>query len=149
MSTEWLSARSFEQDQELISAINTLCIHLKIRLRGLPDDGRAEAAATARGKLVLFLDALERITAEAAQSEMGPLLGRDARQRQFAKSFLSERRRLGKRKRLSQRSPQQIRNLLGSSDADEQRLLVAYLEELRMLLERHIHADTVRILGEI
>jgi hypothetical protein len=47
MSSEWLTAESFERSQRLISAINTLSIHTKLAREGIanaPDGARSTCA---------------------------------------------------------------------------------------------------------
>jgi hypothetical protein len=71
MSTEWLSIQSFQYDQDLLTAINTLSIHVKLNLLGETDEKRLEAAQLARQKLDAFFRKLEPIIQEAEQAETG------------------------------------------------------------------------------
>ena len=54
MSTHWLDIQSFQQSQELLSAINTLSIHRKLTDKGYLDIRKKESAEQAIETLVAF-----------------------------------------------------------------------------------------------
>ena len=54
MSSDWLNIQSFQQSQELLSAINTLSIHRKLTDKGYHDTNRKEAAEQAAETLISF-----------------------------------------------------------------------------------------------
>lgn len=58
MSTDWLNIQSFQQSQELLSAINTLSIHHKLTGKGYLDTNRKEEAEQAVETLVAFFKKL-------------------------------------------------------------------------------------------
>jgi len=148
MSTEWLSIQSFQYDQDLLTAINTLSIHVKLNLLGETDEKRLEAAQLARQKLDAFFRKLEPIIQEAEQAETEPLLGTDPRLRQFAKGFIAAKRNRQKfRSTLFRDTITRVHQLLYSNEESDQKVLILCLQELRTLLEEHIHTDSVRILG--
>ena len=149
MSTDWLAIQSFQRSQDLLSAINTLSIHTKLRLSGVADEERARAVAEAREKLASFLEAFEKIVQQAGQAERGALLGIDPRLRQLARSFVAAKRdRHRFRSRLFTQSPSDAVDLLASTDEKDQQALVECLTDLRTLVEEHIYTDTHRILTE-
>ena len=61
MSTQWLDIQSFQQSQELLSAINTLSIHRKLTDKGYLDTNRKESAEQAIETLVAFFQKLDKI----------------------------------------------------------------------------------------
>ena len=150
MSTEWLTIQSFQQSQDLLDAINTLSIHLKLKLAGIKDAESEGALTEARGKLSVFVRFIDKVFDRFAQVEYEPLTGMDPRQRQLIRSFASAKRNKKKyRSDLFRKSPEVVEKLLYSKKPEEQRRLIESLSELRTLLEEHISEDTRRILGEI
>ena len=150
MSTQWLAAQSFQQSQDLLTAINTLSIHLKLRLAGIPDEERSNRAQQARQTLTAFVRALHTLVQEAQQGEMRPLVGVDPRQRHFVKNCIEAKRdRRRFRSALFQRTPAEFQQLLSSDTEEEQHELLACLKELRTLLEEHVATDTAQILENV
>ena len=88
MSVKWLSFQSFQHSQELISAINTLLIHLKLKESGIPDHARAEKAKQAHREILDFLDSFEKVVSDVESGATKPTLGTDTRFRQLAKNFV-------------------------------------------------------------
>ena len=150
MSTQWLNIQSFQHSQNLLSAINTLSIHLKLQLSGEPDEKRQKAAAKARENLLLFLKELDKVVQKMEAKGMKPVLGIDARIRELAKNFINAKRdRHRFQSALSQGSPAEIQELIRSDKREDKQTLLAVLHELRVLLEEHVHVDTTRLLGEV
>ncbi len=149
MSTDWLAVQSFQRTQELLTAINTLSIHTKLELAGIADDERAEAAAKAREKLALFLKAFDKIVREAEQTNGETLLGIDPRMEQLARKFVAARRdRARFHSPLFTQSLSEAANLLAPTEAKDRQALVEYLQDLRTLVEEHLHADIHQILHQ-
>ena len=149
MSTQWLAAQSFQQSQDLLTALNTLAIHLKLRLAGIPDEERSREARQARQSLTAFVQALHTLLQEAQQGEMKPLVGVDPRRRQFVKNFIeAKRNRRQFHSALFQPTPSRVEQLLSSDAEEDQRTLLQCLKELRTLLEEHVSEDTAQILED-
>jgi hypothetical protein len=158
LTTQWLAIQSFQQSQDLLDALNTLSIHLKLKLAGIPDQQRTEAATRARETLVSFLESFEHILNVSEQTKGSAILGIDPRLRDLARSFSSAK---SDRQRfhsvLFTKTVSEVVRLLKATGAEgEGEPLAAYcktlidsLGELRALIEEHIHKDTVQILGEI
>lgn len=150
MSTQWLTVRSFQQSQQLLTAINALSIHLKLKLAGLTDEERKDEAHNSQEILRDFLGELETFVVAADGAGSGPVTGADARTRQLARNFVQARRdRSHYRSLLFRNSPAHMRDLLGTQERKNQQVLLECLHELRQLLEAHIHDDARKILGEI
>lgn len=150
MSTQWLTVRSFQQSQELLEAINALSIHLKLKLVGVKDQDREEEARKSQGVLREFLGELDAFVGAAGDAAIRPVTGADARTRQLARSFVQARRDRGHfHSVLFRNSPGQLCQMLGRDDTKNQQVVLECLDELRRLLEAHIHNDARKIIGEI
>ena len=150
MSVQWMAVQSFQKSQDLLAAINALSIHLKLGAAGLSDDERAERAHQARKTLTSFLETLEPVIDKIASGESKPLLGVDPRLRQLAKNFLAAKRNHRRfHSALFQNRFSQFKQILTSERTEDRESLLESLNELRMLIEEHVHTDTERVLGEL
>lgn len=150
MTANWLTFQSFQHSQEVVRAINTLSVHLKMTSRGGVDSEGSEAAVD-RSVAVLqaFLDELGTTADQADRADLAPVVGVDPRLEQLAQSYLTARRRRRFRSRLSSDSINEIKVLLGSRSRNDQKALAECLAELRVLVEEHMHEDINAILGAI
>lgn len=147
-STEWLAIQSFGQDQDILSAINTILIHTKLRLAGIEDEARAAAVAQAREELEAYLETLERIICQAEEAEGGALVGVDPRLRQLARSFVAAKQERRKHQSvLFEESPSHVADLLTATDEEKQKALIESLSELRTLIEEHFYTNASQILS--
>jgi hypothetical protein len=144
MQTEWLAIQSFHRGQELLSAINTLSIHTKLNLAGVPDSKRRGEAEEARDELAAFLQTLTKVADQIERNN--PLVGVDPRLRKLGRRFVDARRNERRfRSCLFTDSIREVRELLNPQDEDEQQALVESLSELRRLIEEHVHTDANEI----
>ncbi len=149
MSIQWLAVKSFQHSQDLLAAINTLSIHLKLEAAGKKDEKHANQASRAKQELRSFLQMFEPVVRDAERGETKPVLGADPRLRQLAKSFVS-----AKRNRHRFHSPlfrdtfRTVQHLLDSTDDKDRQELLDCLAELRLLIEEHVHTDAEQVLGE-
>lgn len=148
MSNTWLAAESFERGQRLIQAVNTLAISVKLALAGVHDPERAAGAEQAREELRTFLGDFAGWLAEAERTPAQVVAGVDPRMHQLVMAFASQRRRLPLRSVLYRLPMQHVRALLDAQAPEEMRQLLECLQELRAVLEDHLHADVVGLLGE-
>jgi hypothetical protein len=149
MSIQWLVVQSFQSSQYLLAAINALSIHLKLEAAGLSDKERSERANQARSTLVSFVETLGPVLDEIEGGESKPVLGVDPRLRQLAKSFLAAKRNQRRfHSALFQNRFSQFKQLLKSEQVEDREPLLESLDELRVLIEEHVHTDTERVLGE-
>lgn len=150
MSVRWLSFQSFQHSQELISAINTLLIHLKLKELGVPDEARDEKAKQAHDKILAFLESFEKIVSDVESGAAKPTLGTDIGFRQLAKSFVkatNNRRRF--QSILFQNKITKFKDSLAEGKDDDQQIWIESLEELRLLVEEHLYDDMEQVLGEV
>lgn len=148
MSNSWLAAESFDRGQHLIRATNTLAIQVKLSLAGVQDAERAVAAERARDELRTFLGDFAGWLAEAERAPTPLVMGIDPRLHQLVTTVVSQRRRWPPRSLLYRLPMEQVRALLDATTPLEMRQLLECLHELRAVLEDHLHADVVGLLGE-
>jgi hypothetical protein len=148
MSSEWLTAESFERNHRLISAINTLSIYTKLLRSGvspMPDIGDVAAART---EIRMFLGRMGPLVQEAEADANAPMLGTDARLSLLVRQFATTRRQ--RPSSILHRTPiEQVSSLLESARPADQDRLIDYLRALRQLVEQHTHEDVVGLLGEV
>ena len=150
MSTHWLDIQSFQQSQELLSAINTLSIHRQLTNQGYPDTARKKAADQACETLVVFLEKLDKIIQNIEDGHRKPVLGVDARLRHLAENYVHAKRSCG-----HARSPffdhplSQVRQLFYSERPEDRRETLKVLAAFRELLEEHVSVDAKQLLGDI
>lgn len=150
MKAQWLTVQSFQEGQELLAAINTLSIHLKLTAQGASDEERAEAARESIDKLDGFLKELERLVGEPDRNEVRPALGTNPRTRQLAESFVEARRdRQRFRSVLFREDIPRARQLLYSNDEEDREPLLRCLKELRTLVQEHVQADASQMMGQV
>lgn len=150
MSTHWLDIQSFQQSQELLSAINTLSIHRKLTDKGHPDTDRKEAAEQALETLVAFFEKLDKIVQDIEDGHRKPILGVDARLRHLAENYVYAKRYQGQsRSPFSEHPLSQVRPLFYSKRPEDRCEVLKVLEAFRELLEEHVSVDAKRLLGDI
>lgn len=144
MSSEWLAIQSFQRDQDLLAAINTLSIHTKLKLGGVADEERAKAATEAREELASFLETLARVTDQIERENA--LVGLDPRLRKLARRFVAARRNRRRfHSSLFTESLSDVTSLLTPMNEEEQQALVEILSDLRSLIEEHVYTDANQI----
>lgn len=148
MNAKWRTVQSFQENQDLIFAINTLSIHIKLEMTGHSDLNGEEAIRTAREKLGRFLKELNP-QVQRAEVENKPLLGVDPRRRQLVRHLISAKHscRIHSPVLLGDLSTG-IQLLHSDAESDKQTILL-FLEELRMLLEEHLGSDVEQLFGGI
>ena len=147
ITSEWLTAESFERNHRLLSAINTLSIHAKLACDGVTNSPYIGDVEEARRELRHFLDRMGPLVHNVEAHREAPLLGADSRLSSLVRQYATSRRRSSS---VLHRLPiEQVAGLLVSQKQADQQRLVEYLAALRQLVEQHAHADVVGLLGEI
>lgn len=145
MGSQWLNAQSFQSSQNLLSAINALSIHIKLKLSGIQDNERTKTAIEARKAICQFLDVLNIVVQKIGTSGEKPVVGIDSRMKELAKNFINTMRD----SRFDRKTPLEVRDLVLSEKEEDCQDLLDILHELRILLEEHVHIDTKQLLGDI
>ena len=150
MSIHWLDIQSFQQSQELLSAINTLSIHRKLTAKGYPDTNRKEAAEQARETLVVFFEKLDKIVQNIEDGHRKPVLGVDAWLRYLAENYVHAKHACDQSRSPFLEHPlSQVRDLFYSERPEDCREVLKILAAFRELLEEHVSVDATRLLGDI
>lgn len=146
VNSQWRTVQSFQENQNLIAAINTLSIYIKLAFAGHADVNRADAVAKAKETLGTFLTELDS-QVRRFEVEKKSLLGVDPRRRQFIEHLIEAKQELRIHSPFLQEKLSSVGNLLHSdADTDKQETL-RLLEELRLLLEEHIGSDVEQLFG--
>jgi len=148
-NNEWLTAESFEQAHELLSAINTLSIHTKLLLAGIDDTDRLGEVEEARTALINFLTRFAQVVSDAEQRGDHRAFGVDPRFGQLVSKFLAMKSQWPQESPLYSTSFAEMRGLLTSANREDQKHLITLLRDLRAFVEQHAHSDVVGILGDI
>lgn len=149
MKPKELAVQSFHENQKLLSAVNAVSIHTKLEMAGRSDLNSTETIAEAKDTLNTFFKELDVIVQRAEKAGTKPLLGVDARRRQFVRNFIDAKRNYRIQSPSLRGKLSDIAQLIYSDkDTDKQDVLLV-LEELRMLIEEHIAGDTEILLGGI
>ncbi len=149
MSDAWQLAESFERTRHLLSAVNTLSIHTKLLLAGRDDSGRAAAASDARKVIKAFLECLQRDLPEFEKDLNSAVTGAPRRANELSRRFALARSQTPDASPLFSLSVPEFMRLLDSNQEDDRRTLVDGLATLRDLLEKHHHADSTGMLGDL
>ena len=148
MNAKWRVVQSFQENQNLISAINTLSIHIKLEVAGHCNWNGEEAIRKAKEELCTFLTELAP-QVQCAEVEKKPLLGVDPRRRQFVKHLIAAKQNSRIHSPIFQgKLSEGVQLLHSEAEADKQAILL-FLDELRMLLEEHLAGDTKVLFGGI
>lgn len=146
INSQWRAVQSFQENQNLISAINTLSIHIKLKMAGHSDLNEEETIQKAREELCSFLTELNP-QVQRAEIENKPLLGVDPRRRKFVRHLIAAKKNYRIRSPfLLGKLSEGVQLLHSDAETDKQDILI-FLEELRMLLEEHIGSDVQQLFG--
>lgn len=149
MSKEWFSAAGFERFHQLISAINSVIIHDKLRVAGIDDSGRNDEFKNSQKYLLDFLEQFNPIVQEVEKDGNWVPVGTDPRLDNLARNLTDLTRRRPRKLTLVYASLVELKELLKKDDVKDVEKTVTYLKDLRSLLEQLAHADIVSILGEL
>ncbi|MYF72815.1 MAG: hypothetical protein F4175_05350 [Gemmatimonadetes bacterium] len=143
-----MAIQSFQQSQELLSAINTLSIHRKLTDKGYLDTNRKEAAEQVVETLIPFFQKLDKIVQNIEDGPRKPVLGVDARLRHLAENYVQAKRAQSNSPFL-ELSLSQVTELFYSESPEDRGKVLAVLAAFRELLEEHVGVDARQLLGNI
>ena len=149
MTNAWLSAHNFERSNRLVSAINTISIHEKLKGSGVNDESRLVEVKEAKSCLLDFLRSLNDIVHDAEQNPERLVEGVDPRTGDLARRFLSVQKQQPQTSSLAAVSLGELSDLVEAEEVADTERLLKYLRDLRNLLEDHAHSDIVKVLGEV
>src|SRR6266480_2602499 len=85
---DWLASQSLERSLDVISAINRISIHAKLRLAGIADTTSPDELNSARRSLTAFLGTLSEVIEKAGGTQDKIAFGADPRLGSLARMFL-------------------------------------------------------------
>lgn len=149
MSDAWQLAESFERTRHLIAAINTVSVHTKLSLAGVPDPQKRDHVDNAKLLLRNFLEKLSGDLSQFDKDVSSPVTGATARANLLAKRFANSRNQAPESSPIYTTPIPQFIPLLESDSATDKATLIAGLHTLRNLLEQLHHADSSEMLGNL
>jgi hypothetical protein len=149
MQSDWITAQSYQHSQSIVAAINDLLLGLKLSQRGIKTPERDQVIGEARQRLQAFFSAFENLAEQAELSVDKPLVGAMPSLCALAERLASSRRGSSPHlMRLRAEPIREVRLLLEADDLASQGRLLAYLSDLRTLLEEHAEDEAARIITE-
>lgn len=149
MDSDWLTVSSFERSIDIISAINTISAHTKFLLAGINDPTPQNHINAAQAKLVSFLRMFQVLLGELDTDQREAVLGADPRMAELIQRYLALQRTQNSSDRLYSLPIDDVIQLLNLDNLDRLPEVVAYLGELRILIEQHSQTDVTRMLGKL
>lgn len=148
MDSKLLSIRSFEKNQALLSLINKLIVHYKLRSHGIDDETDVLEIEKAKNILKGFLLSVNKAIVEVNQGSK-ILKGVDLRERTFIRKYIDAKKKPKQYKSiLFKKSPSEVIGLL-EKDNSENNELIESLADLRNLINEHIAIDLKDLVGDI
>ena len=146
---DWLVSQSLERSLDIISAINRVSIHSKLRLEGVEDTTPPGELESARKALTTFLGTLSELIHKAEESEDKIAFGADPRLSTLARKFLRQPAQGIRPAAYRADDLKELKVLLEEGDAVNNEVLVARLARLRAVLEQHAQADAAIVFNEV
>jgi len=146
---DWLVSQSLERSLDIISAINRVSIHSKLRLAGMEDTKAADEVGVARSVLTIFLKTLGELIEKAEESEDKIAFGTDPRLSSLARKFLTHSGENAGSVLYRVENLRELKALLEEDAATKDKVLVDELASLRSVLEQHAQADAAIIFNEV
>ena len=142
MQEKWLAYQSFQQGQDVLEAVNSLLINLKLNRTQLPE---VEPQVTkTRMEIAEFLGQLDKMV-RASKAERA-ILGADSRLRDLAISLSTSQQGTVVPEPFKA-AP--LADALRRFAPDQFPTIIDGLSQLRRIIERHIQEDALQVLGEL
>jgi hypothetical protein len=147
MESKMLSIRSFEKNQALLSLINKLITHLKLKSHGIEDKIDMTEIDKAKQILKNFLLSVEKAIGQVSPGSK-ILKGADLRERSFIRKYIEA----GKKPKqygsvLFKKSPSEV--IARLEDNRDNNDVIEALTDLRNLINEHIAVDLKDLVGDI
>ncbi len=148
MSNDWLTASSFERAHEVIAAVNTLSISAKLILANKREAIDKTELQTAKEQLLAFLTRFQAVLDRMLENKDGTILGTDSRMGELAMQFLAQSH--GDQPSGVPLIPlEKLRAELENMQPQDLSDLILHLRNLKLLMEQHVHVDTLDVLGDL
>jgi len=149
MDAKWLSVQSMKLNQSIIGAINTLSIHLKLKLVGEEDVKPTNEIKEARNIIIEWITEFDKSLAAYEQNSYQALTGISPRQQQLVKRFESAKRKGEFTSKLFRETPKEIVGMLSTDRPESINELLRSLADLRALLEEHNQMDIHNLVPDL
>ena len=150
MENKMLSIQNFYRNQDVLSAINQLLIHLDLYGTGINDQINATEIENSKIAVKNYLKGLNRVLEEYNKGKNKPMVGIDAKQRSFIKSFMEAQKSSGRFKSiLFKKSITALETLMQEDYYKNKEEIIHSLSELSSLLEEQTSFDIKNIIVEI
>jgi hypothetical protein len=148
MKTKELAFQSFERNQSLLESINKVLIHLKLSTKGVDDKIKPEEIEYAKNYIAEFMKKLEELVG-SVQKNADPLTGIDLRYRNLIRKYVDAKSHNRFKSALFKSSPEKVRDLIYSTQADDHLKLIESLSEFRKMIQSHGLSDVRELMGDI
>jgi hypothetical protein len=148
VKNDWLTTSSFERAFGIVSAINILSIHAKLKFANATDPTDIEQIKTAQLTLSKFLEKLSSLIESSQKDQSGIILGTDPRFSELALHYMSEQHRLPPRSVLFKFSIKQLDDLVRSQKMEDMPTLIECLTSLRSMIEQYTQTDIAGMFGD-
>jgi hypothetical protein len=150
MENKMLSIQNFYSNQDVLSAINQLLIHLDLHGTGIDDKIASIEIENAKKMVKEYLKKLNKNLEEYNKDKNKPMIGIDAKQRGFIKSFVEAKKSSGRYKSiLFRKNINALEAMMQEDYYKNKEDIVNSLSELSNLLEEQTSFDIKKIIVEI
>jgi len=146
---DWLASQSLERSLDVISAINRISIHAKLRLAGIADTTSPDELNSARRSLTAFLGTLSEVIEKAGGTQDKIAFGADPRLGSLARMFLVLPGQPTGAVSYRLEDLKDLKALLDAGDSADDEALVRSLTYFRSILEQHAQADAAVVFNEV
>lgn len=146
---DWLASQSLERALDIISAINRISIHSKLKLAGMKDTATSEEVSSARNELTNFLGVLSELIERAEETEDKIAFGADPRLSNLARKFLVHPAQNAGSVLYRADDLKELKALLEERDSVNHEALIKGLAHFRSVLEQHAQADAAIVFNEV
>jgi hypothetical protein len=146
---DWLASQSLERSLDVISAVNRISIHAKLRLAGIADTTTPDELNSARRSLTAFLGTLSEIIEKAGGTQDKIAFGADPRLGSLARKFLVLPGQPTGAVSYRLEDLKDLKTLLDAGDLADNEALVRSLTYFRAVLEQHAQADAAVVFNEV
>jgi len=146
---DWLASQSLERSLDVISAINRISIHSKLRLAGIEDTASPEELNSARQSLTTFLGTLSEVIQRASGTQDKIAFGADPRLGNLARKFLALPGQTTEVVSNRLEDLKELKKLLDAGDSVNDEALIRGLMYFRSVLEQHAQADAAIVFNEV
>jgi len=149
MRSKWLITSNFERMQDLISAVNTVSIHAKLRMAGIEDPTDAPKLQRAKAILLALVDRFQELIDDVERSQSRTVIGADPQLGDLVMRYLDQKRHLPEGSPQFAISFDRLRELIQTENMENLLEFISCLKQLRTLLEQHAYVDVVDLIGEM